>query len=174
MAKFKEEKVKKPFYKRWWFVLIVGLLVIMAFTNPDDTDEEASSNKDAESSDKIDVDSEMVFGELTINFDNVVVEDEKATLTYDWINQAGDGKKEFIALAAIDVKQGDTILEEVSGAFDADNKNKSDVFFPNAENGEDKVVLEYALVDNETPIEVTITPLNDFGEESQSISVNIK
>lgn len=120
----------------------------------------------------IELDIEMVFGEFTMSFEQLEIEDDKAILTYRWLNQAGDGEKFFFELAGIDVKQDENLLDEVSGAYDADNKNTSDMYFPNAENGETKVTLEYEIADSETPIEITVVPYNEF-DDSQTIEIDI-
>ncbi|MGY3716773.1 DUF5067 domain-containing protein [Sutcliffiella cohnii] len=120
----------------------------------------------------IKVDEKLLFGELTVNFKQVEIKDDKAIVTFSWINQAGDGEKFFFALAGIDVMQNDLILEEVSGAYDIKNKNSSDVFFPNAEGGEKEVMLEYELKDKETSLEIGFTPYNGI-EDTQGINVDI-
>lgn len=136
----------------------------------DSDSEEKAEKEDTEP--VFELDDELTFGEFTINFEQLEIEDDKAILTYRWLNQAGDGDKFFFALAGIDVEQEGSLLEEVSGAYDANNKNTSDMYFPNAENGETKVTLEYELVDTNTPIKITIVPYNEF-DESQSITVDI-
>ncbi|MBS4194671.1 DUF5067 domain-containing protein [Lederbergia citri] len=125
-----------------------------------------------ETSHKITVDEKLLFGELTVNFQQVEIKDNKAIITFSWINQAGDGKKFFFALMGIDVMQNDVILDEVSGAYDAANKNTSDVYFHNAEGGEKKVTLEYELKNKEAPINISFTPYNGI-EDSQSLTIDI-
>ena len=57
MAKKKVEqtegtKVKKPFYKRWWFITIVALVIIGAIFGPDEEEKQAKENKTEQSEQK--------------------------------------------------------------------------------------------------------------------------
>ena len=182
--------MKKSVLKKWWVWLIgvFGVLIIYgAITGVNQGKEEMANAPDEQEAEEvaaqpkeepeettniINLDNELTFGEFTINFEELEIEDDKAILTFRWLNQAGDGKKYFFALAGLDVTQGDNNLDEVSGAYDAKNKNTSDMYFPNAENGEVKATLEYGLVDTETPIEITVVPYNEH-DESQSITIDI-
>ena len=192
------EKEKKPFYKRWWFIVVVVILVFNALINVmsgDNKDQEEVAEKETEKIEEdpkeavevekteeieepeengiIEIDEQLTFAEFTVYFEQVKIEDDKAIITFKWLNQAGDGKQYFFALSGIDVVQGEDILDETSGAYDAENKNTSDIYFPNAENGETKVTLEYELKDKETPIDITFVPYNEYGEDSQKVTIEI-
>jgi|SRR5690625_4756066 len=194
--------MKKPIYKKWWVWVIAFFAVLTVYgaitgvnqakdqiaeeeTNKEDieVDEEKQEEEvekevpepeeETEDSGIIEVDEQLTFAEFTVDFEQVEIEDDKAVITFKWLNQAGDGKQFFFALSGIDVAQSDDILDETSGAYDAENKNTSDIYFPNAENGETKVTLEYELKDKETPIDITFVPYNDYGEDSQKVTIEI-
>lgn len=189
-----KEKGSKPIYNKWWFWLIAFFVILTIYgaitgvnqakediendkINPPEQKEVSKPEDDVEEDPEEDkakvVNQQLLFGELTVNFETVEIEGDTATIIFKWINQAGDGKKYLFSLAGIDVIQGDDILEETSGAYDVINKNTSDMYFPNAESGETKVTLEYELADEVTPIEITFVPFNDFNEDSQTITVEI-
>ncbi|QDI90250.1 DUF4352 domain-containing protein [Salicibibacter halophilus] len=60
-----EQKVKKPIYKRWWFYVIIGVVVIGVFGDADD--EEVASDEEAEAE------------EASEEADTEATEDEEAT-----------------------------------------------------------------------------------------------
>ncbi|MEK3887465.1 DUF5067 domain-containing protein [Bacillus sp. FSL K6-3431] len=126
----------------------------------------------------IKVEDELSFGEFTVNMKQIRVYEENdkefAEIRFDWLNQAGDGKKMFMSMSLLSVLQGDSVLEETSGAWDVKNKSSSRVYFPNAENGEISVTLTYELADKESPLIIKFKPLNKLiDEDSQEITVDI-
>lgn len=137
---------------------------------------EADPMEEETNTNEIKLDDELLFGEFKVNMKdiNVYEEDNKtyADLSFSWLNQSNDGKKTFMQLSLLDVKQGDNILEETTGAGDIENSNSSDVYFPNAQNGEWTVELTYELV-NDEPLTIIFTPMNDV-EDSQEVNIDIK
>lgn len=123
----------------------------------------------------IELDNELVFAEYTVKMNEVKVYEKDgsafADISFNWINQAGDGAKMFFQVSTFDVVQGENILEEVSGAWDIENKNSSDIYFPNAQNGEHKVELTYELANKEEPLTIKIRPMT--GEDTEEITVEI-
>lgn len=140
----------------------------------EETEKEEKAEKAKKDDNKIKIEDKFTFANFTVAMDYVRVYEEKdknyADINFNWLNQAGDGKKTFMQLSAMDVEQGDAILEETTGAWDPTNKN-SKVYFPNAENGETSVKLTYELKNNEEPIVITFVPLT--GEGSEKVTVNI-
>lgn len=136
---------------------------------------EKEEAEDEKENGEIKLDDKLEFGNFSVTMDHVRVYEEKgknyADISFSWLNQAGDGKKTFMQLSALDVEQGDSILDETTGAWDPTNKNTSDIYFPNAQNGEWKVKLTYELKNKEEPITITFVPLT--GEGSEKITVNI-
>lgn len=123
------------------------------------------------------IDETLEFGEFTVNMEevNVYEEDGKtlADVSFSWLNQSGE-ESTFMAISLLDAKQGDELLEEVTGAWDIMNKNSSDVYFPNANGGEKKIELTYELVNEDDPITLIFAPLNDVvDEDSQEVNIDI-
>lgn len=82
-------------------------------------------------------------------------------------------KKYFFALISESVKQGEEVLEEVSGAYDMENKKTNSMHEHNPEGGTVNIKLIYELKDETTPLEITFSPLNEFNEEKQVIIVDL-
>lgn len=139
-------------------------------------EEQPTEGPEEESTGEIEVTDELAFGEFTVKMNgvNVYEEDGKhyADISFSWLNQAGDGDKTFMAVAALDVEQGDELLEETTGAWDVMNKNSSDIYFPNAQNGEKEIELTYELV-NDEDLTITFVPLNEH-DESQELTIELK
>lgn len=142
-------------------------------------EEQPAEGPEEESTGEIEVTDELAFGEFTVKMNgvNVYEEDGKhyADISFSWLNQSGDGDKTFMSIALLDVKQGDTILDETTGAWDVMNQNTSDVYFPNADGGEKTVELTYELDNAEDLLTIIFTPLNDVvDEDSQEVTIDIK
>lgn len=197
--------MKKPIYKKWWFIVIilfVGSAVISGIIEgvkestapvtkqePEEPKKEAPK-KDAPKKEKevkdlkeedniIKLDDKLIFGEYTVDMKDVRIYEDEGTnyadISFDWLNQAGDGKKMFMQLSLLDVLQGDKVLKEMSGAWDVQNKNSSRIYFPNAQNGSINVKLTYELDNKDEPITIVFVPLNHLlDEESQKVNVDIK
>lgn len=157
--KIKEEKEEKAAEKK----------------EKEETEKEKEAQEAKKEGNKIKVDEQLEFAELTVNMDYVRVyeEDNKeyAEISFDWLNQAGDGKKMFMQLSGMDVEQSGKILEETSGAWDAMNKNTSRIYFPNAQNGEISISVVYELENTNDPITVTFVPLTGEGSEKLTIDI---
>lgn len=126
---------------------------------------------------KLDVNEEFNFKLFDVIIDKVKVyeKDNKfyADIKIKWTNrdyQYGEEKSFFVS-TLFDVKQEDENLIEVNDAFNPENKNKSDVFFPNAAGGQWFIDLTYELIDETIPIDVIITPTTET-EESETITIN--
>lgn len=145
----------------------------------EESKEEPQPKKEDTSNKAIEVNDELTFGEFTLKMNEVSVYEKDgkilADISFDWLNQAGDGEKMFMSVSLLDVMQGENILEETTGAWDVMNKNSSDVYFPNAENGVKTVELTYELANKEDPLTIVFQPLNELVEEDgQEIILDIK
>lgn len=71
MAKEVENKVKKPFYKRWWFIVAVVLVVMVAVTGGDDEEiadgENGDNNNDNNVAEEANNDNENEAEETEVN-----------------------------------------------------------------------------------------------------------
>ncbi len=131
------------------------------------------SSKNNESNNKIEVNKELAFQnfKVTINEVSVYEKDGKSyiDLPIKWLNQSFEDKTTFLAATAMDVKQGDKLLNEANNAW---SDKQSDVHSTNAVGGEWKVKLTYELTNLNDDVDVTFVPMS--GEESQSITIKIK
>ena len=146
--------------------------------------EKAAEKKEKEVQDakkegnKIKVDEQLLFGKFTVNMDQVRVYEEEgktfADISFDWLNQAADGKKSFMQLSLLSVYQGESVIEDTEGAWDIENKSTSRIYFPNAENGEIGITLTYELENTDDPLLIKFQPLNSLIEEnSQELTIEI-
>lgn len=147
--------------------------------NESEDDEEVKEKEGIEEDENVNkkIDEKLTFAELTIDVEevNIYEDDGKdlAEINFSWTNQSGDGDKYFFALMSESVEQGGEILEEVSGAYDIENKETNSMHEHNPEGGTVNVKLVYELKDRTTPIEMSFSPLNDFNEEKQVLSIDI-
>ncbi|GAE27015.1 hypothetical protein JCM9140_3126 [Halalkalibacter wakoensis JCM 9140] len=195
--------MKKVIYKKWWFWVVAFFVVLIIYgaitgvnqakegianqegTAPVETEQPEEVEQEPEEPETqeetlekvIELDEQLLFGEFTVNMNQVHVYEAEdnifAEVSFNWLNQAADGKKMFMSITLLSVYQGENDLEETTGAWDVENRNRSDVYFPNAENGAHKVSLTYKLENKEDPLELVFTPLNEFDEERQEITINI-
>ena len=127
---------------------------------------------------KIDVNEELNFEQFDVELKTVKVYEKDDTvfadISLDWTNKAQDYGEEMTLFVAtvFEVKQGDKDLEEINDAWNPENKNTSDVFFPNTLGGEWSVDLTYELADETTPIDIIFTPTTET-EGSETITVDI-
>ena len=127
---------------------------------------------------KIDVNKELNFEQFDVELKTVKVYEKDDTvfadISLDWTNKAQDYGEEMTLFVAtvFEVKQGDKDLEEINDAWNPENKNTSDVFFPNTLGGEWSVDLTYELADETTPIDIIFTPTTET-EGSETITVDI-
>lgn len=122
-----------------------------------------------ESNDEIELSEQLMFGEFTIDFKKLLIDDNIAKIEFNWINQAGRGTKQLMNLTLMTVKQNDEDLNEINDAW---TDFQSDVFKENAEGGELIVNLEYELIDD-SPLTIKFQPLNELNEEPQEITIEL-
>lgn len=127
---------------------------------------------------KVDVNEEMDFNlfDVVVKSARVYEKDDSllADIKIEWTNkdyQYGEEKTFFVS-TQFNVKQGEQELEEINDAWNVENKNSSDVFFPNAAGGKWFVDLTYELTDVETPLNIEFTPTTET-EETETITVNL-
>jgi len=126
----------------------------------------------------IDVNKELNFSKFDVEIKKVKVYEKDgallADISLDWRNKANDYGSEmtFFVATQFDVKQGGTSLVEINDAWNPENKNTSDVFFPNTVGGEWTLDLTYDLIDAKTPIDIVLTPTTET-EGSETITVNL-
>lgn len=126
---------------------------------------------------EIEINEELLFGEFGVSMNDIRIYEEEgktfADISFDWLNQAGDGEKMFMSISLLTIYQGEDHLEETTGAWDVENRNSSDVYFPNAQNGEWTIDLTYELNDKDEPLRIVFTPLNEFNEDKQELTIDI-
>ena len=146
-------------------------------------EQDTEENNNAEKEEPVEIDFELnqklEFEQFDVTIKTVKVyeKDDKllADIKLDWTNKAQDYGPEmtFFVATLFDVKQGDISLTEINDAWNPENKNTSDVFFPNAVGGSWEINLTYELVDDSTPIEIEFTPTTETeGTEVITIDIN--
>lgn len=128
---------------------------------------------------KFDVDEQLQFKQFDVEIERVKVYTKKDRILMDikiyWRNRAydyGSDQMTFFVATEMKVKQGKTELVEINDAWNPENKNSSDVFFPNTLGGTWKVRLTYELIDAETPIDIIFTPTTET-EGSKTVTIEI-
>lgn len=127
---------------------------------------------------KVDVNEEYNFKQFDVVVEKVEVYEESEELLADirlsWTNRIYDYDTSTLFIATLfEVKQGGETLTEINDAWNPENKNKSDVFFPNAAGGTTSVDLTYKLKDESTPIAIEITPTTEE-EGTETIQIDIQ
>lgn len=119
----------------------------------------------------VELDSEFLFGEFTVNKFEANLQDDELKLSFYWINQSGRDDIPFTAVGYFDVMQGEEILKETSGAFDPGTN--SDVLSKTDNGIMSPIRVTYDLV-NDEPIEVRFgaTHENDDTKEALIIEFN--
>lgn len=196
------EKTKKlPIFKKWWFwVILVVVIFGPIFSAMDDEDEATNEeNKEVQQEEqkevsneqedkegeekkedepkkldkKIELDDELLFVNFNIYMDEARIYEEDGKvymdLSFDWLNTSFEDSTTFMRAAAIDVHQGDQLLEEITDAY---NDKKSDVYFPNAVGGKTGVDLTYELVDSESELKIVFVPWDQY-DDSKELIINI-
>lgn len=182
-------KKKKPFYKKWW-IWVIAIILFGGFVNgvvdPYDEEEQAQKEKDKqeerekqeqnekedkeeqeESEEKIiEINKEIEFdmGNLTIELENVYVEDDTLSFGYWWNYWSSYDKAHFLLFAYPVVKQGGEELEEVDEKDSLLKQTKKGV--------NSRVDLEYELIDD-SPVEIIFKTATDNPEE-ETIEVDIE
>lgn len=165
-------------------ILFVGSAVVAgiydSIVGPEETAkepiEEIEADKPAEEVEEkepltVELDSEFLFGEFTVNKFEANLQDDELKLSFYWINQSGKDDIPFTAVGYFDVMQGEEILKETSGAFDPGTN--SDVLRKTDNGIMSPVRVTYELV-NDDPIEVRFgaTHENDDTKEALIIEFN--
>ena len=128
---------------------------------------------------KFDVGEQLQFKQFDVEIERMKVYTKKdrilMDIKIDWRNRAydyGSDQMTFFVATEMQVKQGKTELVEINDAWNPENKNSSDVFFPNTLGGLWTVDLTYELVDAETPIDIIFTPTTET-EGSKTVTIEI-
>ena len=128
---------------------------------------------------KFDVGEQLQFKQFDVEIERMKVYTKKdrilMDIKIDWRNRAydyGSDQMTFFVATQMQVKQGKTELVEINDAWNPENKNSSDVFFPNTLGGLWTVDLTYELVDAETPIDIIFTPTTET-EGSKTVTIEI-
>lgn len=128
---------------------------------------------------KFDVGKQLQFKQFDVEIERMKIYTKKKKILADiklsWRNKAhdyGSDKMTFFVATEMQVKQGKTELIEINDAWNPENKNSSDVFFPNTLGGLWTVDLTYELVDAETPIDIIFTPTTET-EGSKTVTIEI-
>lgn len=177
------EEEKKPFYKRWWFWVIVAVILIAIASPNSEKDNEAkpeteevatdeeTKNEEAENEDEedepiiIEVDEEVTSVDYTAKVQRVKISDDILTVVFDWENQSDWDPAHFPLLGYVEVKQNDELLEQV-GDLDRQNKQIKQGQF-------DVYDLEYELIDDsDVTIRIVSTNENDGSEGEIIVKIN--
>lgn len=78
---------KKPFYKRWWFIAIVAIIVIGAFTDGDDEETETADNNEVETeevSEPVENIEDTEENELPEELEDLHISDVRDDTTGNW------------------------------------------------------------------------------------------
>ena len=128
---------------------------------------------------KFDVGEQLQFKQFDVEIERMKIYTKKdrtlMDIKIDWRNRAydyGSDQMTFFVATQMQVKQGETELIEINDAWNPENKNSSDVFFPNTLGGLWTVDLTYELVDAETPIDIIFTPTTET-EGSKTVTIEI-
>jgi hypothetical protein len=197
----KKEKAKKPFFKKWWFWLIAIIVIsgiigaggeeekvegntskkvenTVQTENNDNKEEGEKDPKPKKKNFTIDINEELNFKLFDVVVEKVKVYEKGNKILADikmkYTNrdyQYGDTKTFFVS-TLFDVKQNNVDLEEINNAWDVENKNRSDVFFPNAAGGTTGIKLTYELKNSETPIDLIFTPTTET-EGTETVTIDI-
>ena len=191
-----KEKKEKPFYKKWWFILIAVLIFgfIVGITSDDfeedtkneaQTKEKSSTNNKEQKDDnhkktvkkeskpknetfKKSFDDEFVFAEYAVDDIKIEIKDDTLTLKFDWMNQSGKDDMPFTALGYVDVAQDDDSLDEISDAYDPLGNNN---ILRKVKSGVTlNTITEYEIQNNK-PIEVKFGATNEHDNSKESITI---
>jgi len=189
-----KEKKEKPFYKKWWFILIAVLIFgfIVGITSEDvekDTQKEAQSKEKKEQKDSSDnkktekkqkvskpkkktfkksFDDELVFAEYAVDEIKVEIKDNTLILEFDWMNQSGIDDKHFTSLGYFDVMQGDASLDEISDAYDPLGNNN---ILRKIKSGVTLNTITEYKIKNDKPIEIKFGATNEYDNTKESITI---
>lgn len=107
-------KAKKPFYKRWWFIALVVIIVLGLFVGGDEEAETADSTESTEETVSMgnENEAEEVAEEDLYEFDEVIADDE-------------DFKATLLSIEHINDEQWDE--ERIEVRFDVENKRDENI-----------------------------------------------
>lgn len=127
--------------------------------------DKAAETKDKPKENTIKVDEEIELRNLNFKIQTVTIEGDKVTVPISWSHWASNEKVHLTVLAYPVVKQGDDELEVIGG--------EDSLLRQTAKGVDSRVEVEYQLIDDETPITITMKTTSDDPEED-SITVDIK
>ena len=173
--------MKKPIYKRWWFIVIAIILVIGIINSLESSDDKQvkkdepvinkKENKETEvnevneeSETTIEVDESIASVDYTAKIQRVKVNDDVLTVVFDWENQSDWDPAHFPLLGHVEVKQNGEVLEQVG---DTERQNKQI-----KRNRFDVYGLEYKLIDD-SEVTIKIISLNEHDESEGTIKVKL-
>lgn len=131
-----------------------------------DVEGEAVEKKKAEKKKRsIDVNKEIELNGVSIEVQSVSIEDGKITVPIWWSHWVSNEKTHLSLLVIPAAYQGNEPLEMIDGEDTLIRQRKKGV--------DDRAVVEFELVDNETPIEIKFIETTDEAKE-ESITVEIK
>lgn len=189
--------MKKPLYANWWFWLIVFFVAIAIYgaitgvNQAKDDLKNSTVNKDSDVNNDLENDAEdndsnndtedvgentvkehdkLTFAEFTIDSIRTEISDDELTLKFHWINQSGEDKMPFTVLGYIDVSQDGEQLDEISGAYDSDNK--LEILFRNANGGRHPVTLVYEL-ENKEDVRLLFGTTLEESDKKETITIEI-
>jgi len=127
--------------------------------------DKAAKEKEEQKESTIKVDEEIELRNLNFKIQTVTIENDKVTVPMSWNHWASNEKIHLTALAYPVVKQGDDELEMIGG--------EDSLLRQTAKGVDSRIEVEYQLIDDETPITITMKTTSDDPEEG-SITVDIK
>lgn len=179
-----QKKTKKPIFKKWWFwVIIVLVVLVIALCSGDsgDANDTGVNNEDTTSGNKIEATTELK-SETTIGNYEVEVVDailckdyegkDTVIITYNFTNNSSNPASFDLALDAKAYQDG--IGLENAYVLEDKYEDTDTLIDVEIKPGVTKEVRKaYLLRDNVTDIEIEITELISFDDESISFAVSL-
>lgn len=114
------------------------------------------------------INEKLEFDKFYVEIRKIKVKEKKgefqANLDIVWWNKDYDygyPEKTLYTSTLFEVKQGDTVLNEVDDKWNVENKHYSSIFDPVKINDSQLIALTYKLKDGETPIDLYFTPTTE-------------
>lgn len=114
--------------------------------------------------------SKVSFHDFTIEIEKAKIKDGKLILNTRYHNDSYEEPRAFMASASLEVKQGDEILNELSGI---EQDPKGNYYYKNKTGINAPVEFEYDLENEVDEITVNISP-TDWDQESKAITITIQ
>lgn len=179
-----QKKTKKPIFKKWWFwVIIVLVVLVIALCSGDsgDANDTGANNEDTTSGNKIEATTELK-SETTIGDYEVEVVDaifckdyegkDTVIITYNFTNNSSNPASFDLALDAKAYQDG--IGLENAYVLEDKYEDTDTLIDVEIKPGITKEVRKaYLLRDNVTDIDIEITELISFDDESISFTVSL-